>query len=152
MYDHTIVGYTEFLSSALAPGSIQAGGLGGGSVAPLELPTLVALRLMSRFSEIPSSEKSTRSSGAVGSERHLTRREPGVPRAGSGVSRLRSPVRSASRSLPVAPPCARLLALGSYVTNDLKEVFSAQQIPYVCRRPENCPYYQLSFRCGFVAE
>ena len=84
MYDHTIVGYTEFLSSALAPGSIQAGGLGGGSVAPLELPTLVALRLMSRFSEIPSSEKSTRSSGAVGSERHLTRREPGVPRAGSG--------------------------------------------------------------------
>ena len=56
---------------------------------------------MSRFSEIPSSEKSTRSSGAVGSERHLTRRETGASRAGSvflGCGRLRARPLAHSRS------------------------------------------------------
>ena len=101
VYDHMIVGYMEILASSLAPGSIQAGGLGGGSVAPIELLTSVASRLMSRFSEIPSSEKSTRSSGAVGSERHLTRRETGASRAGSvflGCGRLRARPLAHSRS------------------------------------------------------
>ena len=40
VYDPMIVGYTELLASPFAPGNIQAGGLGGGSVAPLELSWL----------------------------------------------------------------------------------------------------------------
>ena len=78
--------------------------------------------LMSRFSEINSCEKSTLSNGAVGSERHrLDASRDWRASARFGEFGTRSPGRSASRSLPVAPPCVRILALERYVTIVIRE-------------------------------
>ena len=81
--DHMIGGYTDTFP-ILAPCNIQAGLVLGDPYPHWNCLAFVASGIMSQFSEISSCEKSTRSSGAVGSDRHrLTRRETGGLRPGS---------------------------------------------------------------------